>query len=444
MNTSPPTLGVTDLGVKPGLAPSWFELRRLDRIRRAGGLTAWQLTALKAMIDHARKHVPLYRDLYPADLVDRLTGLDDVRLVPFTDKNIVRAVPEIDRRSGPIPARSRYLSTSGSSGEPLPVVYPPGFAWYLGILRLRLDLLRGLRPWHRRAVLGFGDDRRPFSWRSRVVGARMVDIPSSMGAAGMADEVLRLRPAAVLGHGQLMVTVGESLGGRYQPRVVATYGEVLDAPTRDSLTQLMGCRPLDHYATAEHGTIAWQCREADLYHLEDEAVLVEVLDDGGRPVAPGECGDVVLTGLLNPLVPFLRYRVGDTATLADRPCACGLAGRAIAGVGGRAMDWVLDGQGRRVAPQRLWLMEHLDRDLVIRLVRRYQVNQAVDGRVVVQIVPRTEMPPDTLVSVESSYRRLLGPGVEVEARLVDELELDRSGKFRLIRSDRAVPSSSPG
>jgi phenylacetate-CoA ligase len=57
---------------------------------------------------------------------------------------------------------------------------------------------------------------------------------------------------------------------------------------------------------------------------------VEILDDAGRPLKPGERGEVTLTGGFNFCLPLLRYRTGDYASLAFRggaPLLVGLEGR---------------------------------------------------------------------------------------------------------------------
>jgi phenylacetate-CoA ligase len=57
---------------------------------------------------------------------------------------------------------------------------------------------------------------------------------------------------------------------------------------------------------------------------------VEILANGKR-VAPGDRGEVTITGGFNPCLPLLRYRTGDFASLAQtrggEPMLVGLQGR---------------------------------------------------------------------------------------------------------------------
>src|SRR5205085_5745603 len=131
--------------------------------------------------------------------------------------------------------------------------------------------------------------------------------------------------------------------------------------------------------------------------------------------------------------PFIRYRTGDAGALATRPCRCGSSQPALAEVQGRILDWFVDDQGRRLAPQHLWLSVHLPDGLSV--FRRYQVRQERSGKVTLLLVPREQCGQDLLHRLEHSYRRALGPGTPIEARLVERLDNEPSGKFRTIIAD---------
>ena len=56
--------------------------------------------------------------------------------------------------------------------------------------------------------------------------------------------------------------------------------------------------------------------------MQAENALVEVVDDAGRPCAPGEVGRVLVTSLNNFATPLIRYELGDYAEVGE-PCSCG-------------------------------------------------------------------------------------------------------------------------
>lgn len=80
------------------------------------------------------------------------------------------------------------------------------------------------------------------------------------------------------------------------------------------------------YSTSETGPIGFQCAESTgtEHHLHSDAVLVEIVDENGRPVADGEVGNVLVTPLSDSGMVLFRYRVGDRATMRAAGCPCGV------------------------------------------------------------------------------------------------------------------------
>ncbi len=74
------------------------------------------------------------------------------------------------------------------------------------------------------------------------------------------------------------------------------------------------------------------------YHQNAEHVLIELVDEAGREVAPGELGRVLLTTLENFVMPLVRYEIGDYAVAASGDCSCGRTLPLIGRVVGRGMN----------------------------------------------------------------------------------------------------------
>lgn len=405
------------------------EYLRLLRSARASPQRArrYQHERLQEIVSNARSTVPIYRELY-ASLPRGAVNLSDL---PILDKSDFRARSDDQRRAGPPPPLARRLRSSGTSGQPLAVEWAPRFAWWQGVLTLRMAHAQGLRPTHRRALLVGVPDARPAGRGAfGVMRGRHLHLNLKDSAESLARTLRALRPDAIFGHGHMLIEVGERLAGSRLPRVVNPAGEQLTPENRAALRRAYGSEPLDVYSTSEHGVVAWQCRAADLYHINYESVCVEVLDEHGMPARPGVSGALVVTGLRNPLMPFLRYRTGDLGAMATRPCRCGWTLPALEQVEGRLMDWLLDDRGRPLPPQRVWLSIH-HRD-GLSMVHRYQVRQAPSRRVEVMLMPRREISAEVLGQLERSYQRTFGSGIPVSVRCVEALECDPSGKFRTI------------
>lgn len=396
--------------------------------REAASVAAGQVERLAAMAHHARENVCLYQRHWQ--------DVSDLTKVPTLDKAIVREAAFADRLGGPVPVGSRRLVTTGSTGQPMEVIYPPGFARWQGVLEARMDLARGIKPWHRRAMLTFSPDTRQgggaLGWLRRQ---RILALATDGPPEELAERLGAWHPHVVVGHAHVLLDIAQHLEPSRRPAVAGTLGESVDAATREALARSFGRPAFDTYGTSEVGVVAWQCHAVDLYHVNHESVLVEILDEHGDPVPPGTPGEIVLSGLGNFLMPFVRYRIGDMGRWADRPCACGHRLPSLASIDGRTMDRVVAADGARLAPQRLWLFNHLDPVLAARFVSRYRVRQDRSGAVVVEVQLADQAPPGMLEGVEASYRTLLGAGLPIEIRQVAQLRPDRHRKFRLVESE---------
>ena len=68
-------------------------------------------------------------------------------------------------------------------------------------------------------------------------------------------------------------------------------------------------------------------------------MILERVDDAGKPVGPGEpAARTLATGLANRTFPFIRYDLGDQVMSLTGECACGSAFSRVADIGGRRDD----------------------------------------------------------------------------------------------------------
>lgn len=100
-----------------------------------------------------------------------------------------------------------------------------------------------------------------------------------------------------------------------------TFGEVLSAETIDLCRRAWNAGIADVYSSEEAGYIASQCVHGS-YHVQAETLLLEIVDDDGRPCRAGHSGRVLITTLHNFAMPLVRYEIGDYAEPGEA-CRCG-------------------------------------------------------------------------------------------------------------------------
>lgn len=115
-----------------------------------------------------------------------------------------------------------------------------------------------------------------------------------------------------------------------RPRALLSVAMMLTEGLRDRLERRFECPVLDLYSMNEVGPIAVADPGAGGHVLLQPRLYVEIVDGDGRAVPPGERGEICVTGGFNFCLPLVRYRTGDTASLAmaaSEPVLMGLSGR---------------------------------------------------------------------------------------------------------------------
>jgi len=130
---------------------------------------------------------------------------------------------------------------------------------------------------------------------------------------------------------------------------VRTIGETLPESVRQHCHAVLGVDIIDTYSSQELGVIAAQCPDSGLYHVMEENLVVEVLDDMGNRCGPGEIGRLVVTDLHNFATPLIRYDTGDYAEVGP-VCSCGRGLATFARIVGRSRNMVMLPDGRRFWP----------------------------------------------------------------------------------------------
>lgn len=105
-----------------------------------------------------------------------------------------------------------------------------------------------------------------------------------------------------------------------RPKAILSSATLLLPALRDCISQRFNCPVIDVYSMNETGPIAFARADAvvEEHEILPHNLFVEILDGSGRTVPPGERGEIVVTGGVNPFLPLVRYRTGDFGALSFR------------------------------------------------------------------------------------------------------------------------------
>ena len=209
--------------------------------------------------------------------------------------------------------------------------------------------------------------------------------------------------------------------GRPAPLLMAalTSAETLLDHQRRAIEETFATRVFDQYGQAEMQSFWYEC-EAGRMHAHPLAGVTEILRPDGTPAAPGEMGEVVLTGLVNDAMPLIRYRVGDTARFATESCPCGRNMPVIEEIGGRLDDIVYT--------RERGFLGRLDPVLKgVRNIVESQIEQESLDVLRVRFVPAARFTTEDLQELESNLRARVGRGIHLEFECTDRIPRSATG-----------------
>jgi len=224
----------------------------------------------------------------------------------------------------------------------------------------------------------------------------------------------------------LAYKIRDGLLPRLKPIAVLTTGECLSQEVRDFLESTFGTKITDIYACNEAGDIAWQCKKGQLYHINADNCIVEILKDG-KPAEKGQIGEVVITNLNRYSMPFIRYKNGDLARFGTEDCRCGCKLPVISEIVGRTGEDIYLPTGKIIPWNQLkGFMNHPD-------VRQFQLVQNKDGCLTVKFIPENKCEIEQTKNILTSrFYSLLGDSIRIDFSIVERIAPAPSGKSKLV------------
>ena len=181
------------------------------------------------------------------------------------------------------------------------------------------------------------------------------------------------------------------------------------------------------YGSREFMLIGMECSKHMGYHLSEDNLYVEVIDEEGNTCREGESGRILITDLHNEVNPFIRYEIGDIGSITREPCHCGLPFVRLSDVAGRTSDYLIGENGQRLSAL---FIPHLMKDCPS--VIAYQAIQRKPGTCEMKLVTTNTLPETEKSLIVNSLKKYLGESQEILLTVCDSLQKTSSGKTPLI------------
>lgn len=214
-----------------------------------------------------------------------------------------------------------------------------------------------------------------------------------------------------------------------RPCAVLTSGEYLSRQVRELMEDTFETKVSDIYACNEAGDIAWQCKVGQIYHINADNCIVEIVKDG-KPAQNNQIGEVVITNLNRYSMPFIRYKNGDMAKFSEEKCSCGCRLPGLSEIAGRTGEDIYLPDGEILPWNQLkGFMNHQD-------VRQFQLVQNKDASLTIKFVSAEKNNIEqTKHILASRFESVLGDRIKFDFSIVQNIPPAASGKSKLVISN---------
>jgi phenylacetate-coenzyme A ligase PaaK-like adenylate-forming protein len=311
----------------------------------------WQQQQLENLILHATQRSEFWRKRVAGRKID---GIDIRRLPPLTRQELIAQV----KSEGALlkensPNRVAQHSTSGSTGTPV--------AFFVSHMNAYMNNARSLAQ-----TFVENRDLSPNKIRTRGVptlksknGFSVETANSWLGSLGqvfrsgtnrhiqyfhpdisaLCEEMRRGSIGYLVAQPRLVESILQVKGpGFFKDADTFMYiplADVANAELRETFASL-GIPVRANYSCEETGLLGFECAKTpEHYHVATSNVLIEVVPENPpQRFNDQDVGRVLITYLHSYATPFIRYEVGDLATLHQK-CPCGHDGPTLSNLHGR-------------------------------------------------------------------------------------------------------------
>jgi phenylacetate-CoA ligase len=209
-------------------------------------------------------------------------------------------------------------------------------------------------------------------------------------------------------------------------RSIIAESENIYPEQREMAEEIFGCRYFSCYGHSEKLVLAAECEHSNDYHVWPTYGYFELLDQDGSPVStPGQRGEIVGTGFINTVMPFIRYRTGDWATYVGHRCeACGREHTVIRDIcGHRTQEVLIAADGSELS----WTALNMHDDTFLH-VRQLQFVQEMPGKAILRIVPANGFADQEVQRIHRNLGRKLNGQITFTIERVATIPLSPRGK----------------
>ncbi|MEF2246386.1 AMP-binding protein [Paenibacillus sp. IITD108] len=387
--------------------------RKIESIRK-------QDIALRNILSHALQTVPYYQ-------TSQIWDSPTIEDFPILERSAV-AGNETSFLSTAVPfAKLKYQTTSGSTGTPI------------RCFKSKIDSVRmGIPLWKRRNWFGkvSPNDRyvmftmrynldNPVIYSNNILFLSLLDLSPAMVSLYI-NEIIKFQPKWLFGppsalHYIALHLIEKEIKGFPRLQFIELAGEFSTPEEQAFLSDVFRCQVTNMYGSKETWLIAYSCPNGHM-HVADDNVFLELIP---LQMENTQTSEVLITGLNNFAMPFVRYKLGDIAQ-SNPKLECEYPGPSIKLIGGRS--GVFFSYNEKLLNSAVLFMLIIDfHQYYPGTIRQFQFEQRGPYQFVLHYIPGAKYQGDNITYLEQLIKSRLD-GIDLTLNALEYIPLSNNGK----------------
>ncbi len=360
--------------------------------------------------------------------------------IPILSKEDLRLQPNEYKYNH---ARKLYIrNTSGSTGKPLTysLDYLSHTMTWLLVAKRYMSVGVSLKDYQARM---FGI---PLSWRERTVELLKDNLANRFrfNVLDLSDRALEKwierfktkRFKYIYGYSFPIISFAKFLKSREVVlkevcptlKTAIVTSEMCSAEDEQTIKEAFGVPVTNEYGASEIGIIGFG--KTGNWRISDELISVEIVNDDGNLLPDGEVGRVICTPLFNHGTPFIRYEIGDLASIE---LINGI--RTITNLVGRQEELAILPSGKKAPGDTVFYYVFKEFSSISNKIKEYRTIQKSLSEFEIQIVTNSQLSIKEESLLKRTVEQYLEQDLTINIKRVDNIERTKMGKYRRFISE---------
>ena len=288
---------------------------------------------LNKLIQHAYNNSDYYKFEYDRFFSEcpSVKSKEDFLNIPFTDGKLIEGEKSSDLIAVPEEEICYIFFSGGTNGSPK--TFPYNFPDWEEVIRYRAmcyefagvtseDIVQIMVPY---GIWSVGQSAQDAFERLNTTVIPTGCWKNAMFEAfeimrKLKTTVLMTTPSIALITGQELIENGIDISENHIDKIITT-GENVPESVRLKIEEMWDAKLISMFASSE-AVLGIECMMHDGFHVLDNTIIIEIIDECGHPVKEGGIGELVITPLNRKVMPLIRYKMGDMVQLISN-CECG-------------------------------------------------------------------------------------------------------------------------